>query len=75
MTSLKGIVTCIFASAPSKSKFKSVLSFLGGFLGRSMIMGGGLVCETKGPVREGWFILFFLVYTWNYCFFNFSLDS
>jgi hypothetical protein len=43
MTSLSGMVTCIFSNAPSKSKFKSTLLVLGGFLGRSMLMGGGLV--------------------------------
>jgi hypothetical protein len=42
MTSLNGMVTCIFTNAPSKSKFNSTLSVLGGFLGRIMFMGGGL---------------------------------
>jgi hypothetical protein len=75
MTSLDGMVTRIFSSAPSKSKFKSTFLVLGGFLGRSMFIGGGLVCEIAGPVERGWFIISCLVYTWNYFFFNFSLDS
>jgi hypothetical protein len=35
MTSLSGMVTCIFANAPLESRFKSTLSVLGEFLGRS----------------------------------------
>ena len=75
MISFSGMVMCIFANAPSKSKFESTLLVLGGFLGRSMFIGGGLVCEITSPVERGWFIHFFLVYTWNCCFFDFSLDS
>jgi hypothetical protein len=75
MTSLKGMVTCILDNFPSKSKFKSTLLVYGGFLGRRMFMGGGLVWVTAGLVERGWFNFFFLVYTWNSCFFNFSLDS
>jgi hypothetical protein len=75
MTSLSGMVPCILANANSRSKFKSTLLVLGGFLGSSMFIGGGLGCEVIGPVERGWFIHFFLVYTWNSCFFNFSLDS
>jgi hypothetical protein len=42
MTSLRGMVTCILDSAPSKSKFKSTLSVLE-VLGRIMSEGGGFV--------------------------------
>jgi hypothetical protein len=63
MTSLKGMVTCILDSAPSESKFKSTLSVLGGFLGRIMFMGGGLVWDIVGLVERGWFIFFCLLYT------------
>jgi hypothetical protein len=60
MNSLKGIVTCILDSAPSKSKFKSTLSVLKGFLGRRMSKGGGLVWATAGLVEIGWFSFFHL---------------
>jgi hypothetical protein len=75
MTSLKGMVTCISANAPSKLKFKSTLSILGTLLGRRMLMGGGLVWDVEGLVERVWFNLFFVLYTWNSCFFKFYLDS
>jgi hypothetical protein len=75
MSSLKGMVTCILDSAPSKSNFNSTLSVLGGFLGRRMFMGGGLVWAIEILVETGWFIFLCLVYTRNYFFFNFSLHS